>query len=856
MPIAYNRPCASGALRYPMSLTGLRFLLFAVALAAGLVDAQLARPLLGRTVQSVIEELRSAGTPLVYSNSLLPDSLAVSAEPSATEPLELAREILAPHGLTVRPEGGAWLVVRAETAPTGPGAVVIAARAAYAGTLLRSFSVEVDGPTMSSTQGVDGRAELSSLAPGRYTVVVRAAGFQPARVVATVDGGATATVSVALMEAVAKLDEIVVTASRYDLESRAQPSTADFSREDIENFLTLGDDALRVAQRLPGVANNGFSARPYMRGGAPNEVAVHLDGVRLVEPYHLRDFQSVFSAIDQRIVEHVAVHAGGFPAEYGEALSGLMVVEPREPLKLENELGLSLLYTSVLTSGTFADDRASWLLSARNSNLDRVVIDRIGQPAYSDVFLRMSVDLGAKHRLVFADLSFEDDILFTLEDDADDREHAASDTSAHQAWLRLDSAWSEKLSSSTWLHATSFRSERREDVDDLAEVVGTVDDRRELEASAVKQSWQYAASDRQLARFGFEVEQREAGYRYSSAAHRRGLLATLVEDPLLGRDAQLAPRGDSYAAYFEDRLRLGERVVADLGMRWDRQSYLPVEDADDRYSPRLSMLVRLTSRDDLRLTYGRFFQAEGLLDLQVEDGVTAFSPAQRSAHAIVSIEHRFPEAIALRAEWYHKATSDVRPRFENLFEPLVVAPELRASRVLVAPERAEADGLELFVSGEQPVSWWAGLSLANADDIIAGASVPRSWDQDRALNAGVTWTTGPWRLSAAASAHRGWPATEVSVVDNAAGEPVAVAGPRNAVRLRNVRKLDFGASRDFVLGSTVLEFFAEVANLTNHDNPCCLVYEDATAADGSPTLVRDERGQAGITGNVGVLWQF
>ena len=839
-----------------MSLRALRLFVAVAALAAGLVDAQLARPLVGRAVQSVIEDLRSAGTALVYSNSLLPPSLTVSAEPVATEPLELAREVLAPHGLTLRMEGGAWLVVRGEAQAAGPGRIVVDARAAFAGSPLAAFSVQAEGPTALSAQGRDGRAELAALAPGAYTVVVRAAGFMTQRVAATVGAGVTVTVPVALMEAVAKLDELVVTASRYDIESRAQPSTADFSREDIENFLTLGDDALRVAQRLPGVANNGFSARPYMRGGAPNEVAVHLDGVRLIEPYHLRDFQSVFSAIDERIVEHVAVHAGGFPAEYGDALSGLMVVEPREPREIENELGLSLLYTSFLTSGTFADDRASWLFSARDSNLERVVNDRIGQPAYHDMFLRMSVDLGDKHRLVFADLSFDDDILFTLEDDAVDREHAASDTNAHQAWLKLDSEWTEKLSSTTWLHATSVRSERREDVADLAEVVGTVDDRRKIEAAAVKQDWQYAASERQLARFGFEVERREAEYQYSSAAHRRGLLATLVDDPFVARASTLAPQGDSYAAYFEDRLRLGDRVVADLGMRWDRQSYLPTTDTDDRYSPRLSLLVQLTSRDDLRLSYGRFFQAEGLLDLQVEDGVNEFYPAQRSAHAIVSLEHRFPETIAVRAEWYHKATSDVRPRFENLFEPLVVAPELRASRILVAPDRAEADGLELFVSGELPVPWWIGVSLANADDLVGGARVPRSWDQDRALSAGVTWATGPWTISAAASAHRGWPATEISVVENGVGELVAVAGPRNSVRLRNVRKLDFGASRDFALGSTVLEFFAEVSNLTNEDNPCCLVYEDAIAPDGSPTLARDERGQAGITGNIGLLWQF
>ena len=839
-----------------MSFKAMRLLLAAVALAAGVAHGQIVRPLLGQSVQAVIEALRAAGTPFVYSSSLLPPTLIVSVEPTATEPLELARDILAPHGLTLRAEGGAWLVVRAEAQAAEPGSLVVEARAAYAGTPVQSFSVQTEGPTAVAGPGAEGRAELLGLAPGRYTITVRAPGFLPKRQTSTITAGATAILSVELAEAVAKLDEVVVTASRFDLDSRAQPSTADFSREDMENFLTLGDDALRVAQRLPSVASNGFSSRPYMRGGAANEVAVLFDGVRLIEPYHLRDFQAVFSAIDQRIVDHVAVHAGGFPAEYGDALSGLMVVEPREPTTVEHEVGLSVLYTSLLTSGTFADGRASWLVSARDSNLDRIVAEHIGRPDYSDVFARFGVDLGAKHRLVFANFRFDDDIVFTPEDASNDRERAASDADAHQAWLKLDSDWSQRLSSTTWLHSTSFSSERREDVADLAEVIGTVDDLRELDAVAVKQNWQYSVGEMQLARFGFEVEQREAEYRYSGAANRRGILATLVEDPSLLRVAQLAPTGDSYAAYFEDRLRLGEYVVTDLGVRWDKKTYLPLADDDDRYSPRVSVLVRLSPASDLRLSYGRFFQAEGLLDLQVEDGVDQFSAAQRSAHSIVSFEHRFPDALAVRAEWYHKSTEDVRPRFENLFEPLVVAPELRASRVLIEPERAVSDGVELFVSGEAPVPWWVGLSLANADDIVGGARVPRSWDQDTALNAGVTWTVGPWRINGALNAHRGWPATEVGVAQDSAGEAIAVPGPRNAIRLRDVRRLDFGASRDFRLGGTVLEFFTEITNVTDRSNPCCLVYDPATAADGSPTLVRDEQGQIGVTGNIGLLLQF
>jgi outer membrane receptor protein involved in Fe transport len=370
----------------------------------------------------------------------------------------------------------------------------------------------------------------------------------------------------------------------------------------------------------------------------------------------------------------------------------------------------------------------------------------------------------------------------------------------------------------------------------------------------LKQNWRYHAGERQLVSAGFEVEDADASYIYSSVVERRGLLATLGGTALPLRAATLAPSGDSHSVFVEDRVRFTERLVAELGLRWDREDYLP-PGVDSQFSPRASLLYRLGDRTDLRLSHGRFFQPEGLLELQVEDGVTTFARAQSSAHSIASVEHRFSGALALRAELYRKRVRHVRHRYENLFDPLVLLPELRASRTLVTAERAESRGLELLVSGELPVSWWVGAAISDADDEIGGMRVPRSWDQKHAVHAGFTWPIGAWSLSSAATLHRGWPATEVVVTTTPSGETVAVAGPRNAKRLGAVRRIDLRASRDFDVGFGSLRFFAEVTNLTNRDNPCCLVYEPVTI-DGSPSLVGSERGRAGITGNIGALWQF
>jgi hypothetical protein len=110
-------------------------------------------------------------------------------------------------------------------------------------------------------------------------------------------------------------------------------------------------------------------------------------------------------------------------------------------------------------------------------------------------------------------------------------------------------------------------------------------------------------------------------------------------------------------------------------------------------------------------------------------------------------------------------------------------------------------------------------------------------------------------LSVAASLHSGWPATDVSVVTSSSGESVARAGPRNAVRLGDFRRVDVGASREFDIGVGELRVFAEITNLTNRDNPCCLVYEPTTV-NGIDTLIRRERAGAGLAGNLGLLWQF
>jgi hypothetical protein len=834
----------------------------AANLAAPGAAAQPASSYRGRTVQEVIDELRAHGAPIIYSTNLLSADLRVLDAPTTTEPLALAREILAPHGLTIDARDGLWLVVRDPNAPAQRTSRVTVAVVDAGGTPLADSTVWLDSIDGERRIAVEGKAQFDAVPAGRHVFRAQAPGYARGQAVLEVRAGASQTVTVALLEAVEPpaLDELLVTASRYDVANQVPPSGAFFTREEIENLSDLGDDPLRVTHRLPGIAAGDWSARSYVRGGDRNEMAIFFDGMELIEPFHFRDYQGLFSTIDPRVVSGMQIYSGGFPVAYGGALSGLSIIDARMPTEpLQHEIGLSFLLTSLLSSGTFADGRAEWVASARRGNIDRWLKDERGEPSYRDLYVHVAGTVG-KHRLAFNALNYDDDILLIPEDDPADLESSVSESDATQLWLRIDSDWTDDLSGTTVVSSTQFSNERTGLVSNQGQIAGAATDHRRLEGIGLRQDWQLDLTDRQLLTWGFEIRELDAEYDYASRVDVLDSLAALNPGTGTSQAAyRLRPGGHSRSVYFSDRIRFTDRLVADLGVRWDKQTYLP-PDADEQISGRSSLLYQLAPATDLRLSYGRFFQAEGLIELQVEDGVVDFSPAQDASHAIVSVEHRFASDVMLRGEVFEKITRSPRPRYENLFDPFVVLPELRPGRVRIAPERGESQGVEILAIGQEPLSWWAAYTWSEANDIIDGRPVPRSWDQRHSLSGGVTWNMRQWTMSASATYHTGWPTTDLSLetveLPNGSAATVLALGERNAQSFAPFSRVDFATSRVVSAGHGTVKFFVEVTNLLDRANPCCVEFEVVSTPGGAPALKRSEDYWLPATLNAGVLWEF
>ncbi len=640
------------------------------------------------------------------------------------------------------------------------------------------------------------------------------------------------------------LPEIVVTSSLHRLEYKQTGTQTYLDRELATRIPAAAEEAVRITTRLPGTASGGISARSHVRGGEANEVLFLLDGLRLYQPFHLKDFQSVATIVNSSAIDGIDFYSGAYPARYGDRMSGVMNLHLREPQKpTETELSLSFFNTSVLSLGRFGDDQqGDWLLALRRGNLDLIVdvIDpEVGSPDYQDYLLHGGWNFGPRMQLSANILASHDKLLIN---DNDRGEFALAKYENQHLWLKWRANWNERLSSETILSFSQISNERSGVLELPFIVSATLDESHDFDSIGLKQDWTFIPAANWMLSFGVEGKHQDAKYRFESSKTVAPPFDTVLDNsPLQIRNFDVKPEGAQYSAYVEARWQILPRLVVDAGIRWDRQGYTTANN-DEQSSPRLSFLYSLGDDTELRIGWGQYSQAQEINELQISDGVDAFFRAQRAEHVVANLKHKFGGKIAVEVSYYRKSFRSVRPRFENAFNTLTLLPEIQFDRYRIDPISAEAHGAELMISsgdGGQALFWWLGYAWSDVRDKTLDRKIARSWDQTHTVKTGLSWRWGPWDFSAAGEVHTGWPKTEF---------PGTQIGE---TRYSVFHSLDARVSREFSVRRGDLSVFLEVSNLYSRENHCCTEYS-ATATE----LLEREANWLPLVPSLGVVWRF
>lgn len=170
----------------------------------------------------------------------------------------------------------------------------------------------------------EGNFRVAGITPGSYQVKVNYIGYEQVLEDVVVEEGKTTQKNFKLKQIIVKREkEVVVTADRPLVEVRSSATVRSVTSEDIKRLAVTNLE--QVLEQQTGTAKTNDEI--HVRGGRSDEVSYIVDGAKTRD---LVSGKGTAGKISSGSVAEVGVITGGFDAEFGQALSGVVQVRLKE----------------------------------------------------------------------------------------------------------------------------------------------------------------------------------------------------------------------------------------------------------------------------------------------------------------------------------------------------------------------------------------------------------------------------------------------------------------------------------------------------------------------------------------------
>jgi hypothetical protein len=452
-------------------------------------------------------------------------------------------------------------------------------------------------------------------------------------------------------------------------------------------------------------------------------------------------------------------------------------------------------------------DKVSWLASARRSLIDEVfhlLEQDYGEPSFNDALFRLNRQ-GERVAWTWGVFNGTDELSL---DDASAGESAKADYHNTMTWIRGEYRPSDRLTTEATVAYTEVSNSREGRLDHALDAVGTLLETRDFRVASGDAGIRWQSGRQWSLHAGLQGAWQRGVFDVDLSADFGPLGAGLQPQPLR-RDAALEREGGLYGAFASVGFEPTDRLHVEAGIRYDMQDIDPVHDG--QWSPRLHVRYAADSGWLTFVDLGRYTQYQNLYELQIDDGLLELNPPQYGNQLSVGFDRPWHDEWRFGVEAYGREIRDPWQRFDNLYNPWVLLPELHADRVRTAPTRARAYGVELSVAHEpeQGVRWSASYTMARSRERVDGRWRSRPWEQSRTVRGTAAWQSDRWDVGAAIAYHTGWPTTALVT-----GSDVGYYDDR----LPGYFSLDVHVARSFRLPRSELRIYLDVGNATDAGN--------------------------------------
>jgi hypothetical protein len=267
-------------------------------------------------------------------------------------------------------------------------------------------TIVVQNSTKQTQTDNSGNYLLTDMAPDRYEIKVSFSGYKVVIIPnVIVTSGKEVILDITMDDEFNKLNEVVVKASNKagTINKLATVSARTFSMEEVNRFAGGRSDVARLAANFAGVSTPDDSRNDIViRGNSPVGVLWRIDGMNVTNPNHFASVGTTggaVSALNTNLLKNSDFFTSAFPAEYGNATSGVFDIGFRNGNSKKRETTVQLGVITGLeatTEGPINKEKGSSYLVGYRYSLAGVAqaagvnIGTTATPSYQDLSFKLN----------------------------------------------------------------------------------------------------------------------------------------------------------------------------------------------------------------------------------------------------------------------------------------------------------------------------------------------------------------------------------------------------------------------------------------------------------------------------------
>jgi len=476
-----------------------------------------------------------------------------------------------------------------------------------------------------ATTDAEGKFSFSTSETGEQTLYISFLSFED--YVLTTEVTKLKDLNIQLREDVNTLDAVMLTAGTFEA-GEASRVTALKPLDVVTTASALGD-FLGALQTLPGTSTVAEDGRLFVRGGRAEETQIFIDGMRVFAPYtpttNNIPTRGRFSPF---LFKGISFSTGGYSAEYGQALSGVLKLNTiDEPDQEKTEVSLMTvgvgvgntqkweksslsINTSYINLTPYLEalpDRNQWLSPIQSANGELVYRYKTNETDLIKLYGGFSY---TNLDLIQEDINFDEGLRFANENQN----------------LYINGSYKSYLGES-WTLQTGFSLSNDHNEFQVDEnLISNLD-----QSGHVKVKLRKRFNNRLKFNLGGEYFVTDFEERFESAS---------VSEVTYGFQNNIS------AGFAELDIFFSKHLAANVGGRVDHYELLN----QTVFSPRASIAYKSGKHSQFSLAYGRFFQNPNAEVLKFENNLNP----ENATHFIANFQYIRKNQI-FRVEAYHKS---------------------------------------------------------------------------------------------------------------------------------------------------------------------------------------------------------